>query len=789
MARYIATSGSNFTPYSLEELITPLQRVQTVHDEAADAYDTLNLETEAIRQYISDDPRDSRALNIYNNYHDKLQKLQNGLWENGVNAQTRRDLAAARASFGEMGKVKTAIENRQKRSQEYWNARHNNPDLVTGPDPGLSGLNPYLDNDLYGQNWYSYNGADFMKSVASDAKARSLEMLRNPSFEKNQELKNVITRLRKTGFTNAEVDAATNIASELISKNRQDRMAVIDNLKKNDIGVGILAETLISHLDSTGAYKNVDDSEFKRLVEYGRAGLAQGVGEISEKDFIDPDYAYRQQVALENLRYTHDKDIAEIKAGKKPTKSTQTVNTGTIVTVRSAGYDELAKDTQNESRDYANGRKSVVSNGADKSVSNEYEMTQEIYGTPERDLIQRKYGYDVLSGGKKEKTVRLKNGEMMTLVIGGEITDEEAASLGIDKTNSVAVRTRQGELLEELTRNASNAKKVTVEHVKTFIKENSDIKSGYMTPKKQEELRKKYNLPENAPWSDFRAFVTTVNRVGNYNTVPLATSDSSHGYALSDLNGAMIRQYNSAPKGEDGKTGKDSVYSAYKVNSDNLTYAQEGEDMGDVLGIKMVGNTKSATREIREGTVTNIDALLEDLATHDRPYLRFQTKTKPGETYAADTMAFGALVNNFINQPRRIATDEVGHFFTINGRIPSMPEIVAEAMMPVFDPWRIYSMTEDERVDWADDISNLLGGYESGNYPYIILSDRSVRPARPEEILRDKYYQEQLYDGVESVIANPTLAQVRQVINTLHEQHVGNTNSNAQPENTIEIEQ
>lgn len=789
MARYIATSGSNFTPFSLEELITPLQRVQTVHDAAADAYDTLNLETEAIRQYITENPGDSQALAIYNNYHNQLEKLQNGLWENGVNAQTRRDLAAARASFGEMGKVKTAIENRQKRSQEYWNARHNNPDLVTGPDPGLSGLNSYLDNDLYGQNWYSYNGADFTKAVASDAKARSLEMLRNPNFEKYPELKNVITRLRKTGFTNAEVDAATNIASELIGMNKQDRMAAIDNLKKENIGAGILAETLVSHLESTGAYKNVDDNEFNRLVGYGRAGLAQGVGEISEKDFTDPDYAYRQQVALENLRYKHNLAVANAKSGKSDESPNRTVNTGTIVTVRSAGYDELVKDTENESRDYTNGPKSIVSNGAAKPVSNEYEMTQEIYGTPERDLIQRKYGYDVLSGGKKEKTVRLKNGETMTLVIGGEITDAEAASLGIDKANSVAVRTRQGELLEGLTRDASNAKKVTVEHAKAFTDSNPDIKSGYMTPKKQAELRKKYNYPDDAPWSDFYAFVTTVNRDGNYNTVPLATSDSSHGYALSDLNGAMIRQYNGAPKGKDGKTGKDSVYSAYKVNSDNLTYAQEGEDMADVLGIKMVGNTKSATREIREGTVTSIDALLEDLATHDRPYLRFQTKAKPGETYAADVMVFGALVNNLINQPRRVVTDEVGHFFTINGRIPTMPEIVAEAMMPVFDPWRIYSMTEDERIAWADDISNLLGGYESGNYPYVILSDRSVRPARPEEIMRDKYYQEQLYDGVESVIANPVLAQTRQAINTLHEQHVGNSNSKATLDNEIITEE
>ena len=106
MARYIATSGTYFNPLDYDTLMKPVQAMQERHDAAADAYDTLNLETEAIRQYITENPGDKRALAIYNNYHDKLSKLQNGLWENGVTSQTRRDLSSARAGFAEVGKIR-----------------------------------------------------------------------------------------------------------------------------------------------------------------------------------------------------------------------------------------------------------------------------------------------------------------------------------------------------------------------------------------------------------------------------------------------------------------------------------------------------------------------------------------------------------------------------------------------------------------------------------------------------------------------------------------------------------
>ena len=72
MPRYLVTSGSHFTPFSYDELAKPIMQVQEAHNAAQDAYDTLSLETNALGRYISDNPGDSKAKALYDNYINKL---------------------------------------------------------------------------------------------------------------------------------------------------------------------------------------------------------------------------------------------------------------------------------------------------------------------------------------------------------------------------------------------------------------------------------------------------------------------------------------------------------------------------------------------------------------------------------------------------------------------------------------------------------------------------------------------------------------------------------------------
>ena len=53
MSRFIVTSGSDFRPFSYDELIKPVRASAEAHAAIADAYDQLSMETAALGNYIS----------------------------------------------------------------------------------------------------------------------------------------------------------------------------------------------------------------------------------------------------------------------------------------------------------------------------------------------------------------------------------------------------------------------------------------------------------------------------------------------------------------------------------------------------------------------------------------------------------------------------------------------------------------------------------------------------------------------------------------------------------------
>ena len=295
MPKYLVTSGSHFTPFSYDELAKPIMQMQEAHNAAQDAYDTLSLETNALGQYISENPEDSRARAMYDNYMNKLTTLQDNLWQNGFNAQTRRDLAAARAGYAsDITRLSTAIKNRQERSKEYWDARHKNPDLVMGADPGTGGLNDYLDNDNFGKDYYSYSGTSFMNEVGVDAKARASEMKRDPRYMRDPNLAGIITRIERDGFTSGEVQAASAAVRAAISGDT-------GALSGLDDASSILANVLMSHIDSTGSREalsqgRLSTAEMNRLLDYGTAGLSQAIGKETSRDFEDPYFKQRMEL-------------------------------------------------------------------------------------------------------------------------------------------------------------------------------------------------------------------------------------------------------------------------------------------------------------------------------------------------------------------------------------------------------------------------------------------------------------------------------------------------------------
>ena len=284
MGKFLVTSGTSFRPFSYQELAAPVQQAAEIHRQTQDVYDSLGMETAALQRYIDQESEDSMARKMYEDYLGKLTTLQDNLWSNGYNAQTRRDLAAAKAGYaGDIARLQQAVKDRQERSAKYWDIKISNPDRIMGKDPGLGSLDDYVRNDLYGQNYFSYSGNQLAKEVSADAAARMKEVLDDPQLRRF--IPGYYTFQDKAGFTSQNV---SNAIKAIQDKYNGD----VTSYESLDFASKILADVMDSHVQSTGAYDSLvngglDRDEFDRLLNYAGSGLSSSIGETKYQHMED----------------------------------------------------------------------------------------------------------------------------------------------------------------------------------------------------------------------------------------------------------------------------------------------------------------------------------------------------------------------------------------------------------------------------------------------------------------------------------------------------------------------
>lgn len=738
MARYIVTNGTYFNPMDYDTLMKPVQAMQERHDAAADAYDTLNLETEAIRQYITENPEDSQALQIYNDYSNKLQKLQNNLWENGVTTQTRRDLASARAAFGEVAKVKSAIQNRQARSKEYWDARHKNPDLVMGADPGNAGLNNYLNNDLYGQDWYSYSGTQFMSEVAADAKARANELMRNPEYMKNPELAGYITRITQDGFTSAEVENASAIARNILDTGNTYA------LENAELPETILASVLLSHLESTGARGKVSDSEFNRLFDYGRAGLSQAIGKTDFKDLQDNNWELAAQKSL--ARYTQSLK------NPKPANNVETQNALPYTLNDIASYMEA--ENAKRINDTLGGKfiepfkNPIVIQNADgtSGVISSPMDAERILNSFGREKIYNEYG---INPDAPEGIHKLSDGQ------GGEVPVRVRAHVGgTTGSNYNAIPLEGNPYLyetkdekgnwvvnDEMTR-AFNADITAYrDEIKAFKKGNKgvNLQKLAVSNAQREKIYNEYGIPDDVPLEDVPSILQVKSGQGYVTPATIAGSTVDMDATRKNYTRQIITAF-SRESDDKGKVAKKSPFAFYPVNGS--TISEEGiRDIKDVL-VDSKGN-------ISDDTVTEIVVYPEDL---DKNKVRF---TANGKQYAVDASMLGN---------------------DMNYQIQRLKEPVNYMMLPILDPVAALRMSPQENAQWAYQVSNLIGEYF--NPAIADMNGNIVGFVTPRDVVKSERLQGELRTAVTRFMNN-VLADPRDNMMLNNYQVRGNTSTKA----------
>ena len=730
MARYIATSGSYFEPFTYEQLAAPVQQATEAVNTTADAYDQMNLEASALEEYLQREPNDSRAREMYNTYMKQLNSLQDELWNNGYSAAARRNLTAARKGYASnIVRLQKAITDRQERSKEYWDTVHKNPDMVMGFDPGAANLDKYLENDLYGHDYYSYNGQDLMNSVGVDAKARVSELLRNPKYQ--NDVPGYITRFVTNGATSEEVEKAK-LLTDAVLAGTVSR----ESLEGNDSIEAILASTLLSHLDATGATTgengNISQEQFNRLVNYGKKGLSQAIGKTEQKDLEDKVWELQAQRDLENYK-------ASLKAGTNAAANRGYVLNDISAYSSSSNASEEAKFLDDN----------FIAPFKDPIITHD---GKEINNPADAALILRQFGGENFAnvwGADPSDPVgegKYNNGVSAQKI---KIEELEQSDFDVKATTSpyiVKVRNNKDRwvvsdaLTEKFNKDITEYRGRLDEWKKN--NPNIDLEKLAISVNDRKKMKEAFNIPEEVPEQYIPYILQTMMSSGR--KTPATIADAQMGKAREAYADNLIAAYALAPKTKKGKVPKTDESAIFEVD-ENGVISQEGkQSLGDVLGVKSEGKSLVTSNK----TIEQIYMFPEDLEINR---VRF---TVGGKQYAVNPAMFGNLLDY---------------------QISKLKEPVKDLMLPLTNPVEAMMMPGYIEEAWSKRAQEYIGNYMRMTLPG---SDGQSDWIRPRDIVENPDLRDELRRAVTQYM-NDVIAGARDTMMLQNEQVRGDNSDKA----------
>ena len=688
MSRYLVTSGSNYNPLSYAEIAAPLESMATAQNEAADAYDALGMQTQALSNYITDNDPEVKAA--YDNYMNTLTQLQNNLWDNGVNAGTRRQLAAARAGYAkDIAAIDSAIKRRQDASKLYREARLKDPSLVQGADPSRDSLDLYFHNDTYGTDWYSYSGDQFMKEVQADAKNRVNEIIGKDSYYSGRDpnLPGWMLQVITEGFSSDDVNQARDVAAAMM--NGAD---IEDASKGKRGGARILGQVLYDHMNSTGAMKaNLDPNELNRLLNYGASGLSAAIGETKFNNLQD--YAWQ---------YSHNPSYSgrgRSGSGSKTEKPFTPYNVNpTIIESENEMTADISSRMSNSSFGaYRNGATSSIAvpgqdDGTGMSMQtfrNANEATGYIYHTPGRDrLLDAGIDIAIDPGRKTKKNPVDLNGQMMRVVKMNSIDASDRSALEEydlpDNSDGVVEVSSDGgetwSISPKKTVTYNKERQEWLNHIDNIKKANpgKKLEDFAMSPDEEESLRKKYNLDPDLNWRDIESALYVLG--GGWTTSDAVYADMDTKDELERTRNKIAETYWDNRNSKTGRTT--NRFMAHKVGSNThldlaatLTTDKDGHlNTDNIIAVKI------SPENMRNGEIT--------------------LTLSNGSRIVVSNEYLGGDVSNNLNSK-------------IPGTNLTLGSAIDQVMKPIFDPQAVLTNKGFDADDWRQMIWTLL--YDKNN--------------------------------------------------------------------------
>lgn len=252
MAQAYLTTGSQYNPYTFEEMLKPLLLYKEEYDTQTKAYEDYNTNTEAIGAFL--DPTIDKDIlnNVYNPYIQELNDAALAL-SKGLTPQSKETLRKIKSDYNRnILSIKAGIEGREKARQQWNELSAKDRTLMTSHNPNYASVSEYMN----GKSPESINvsGAELMQRAYNVAQRASKNNILNPQFMKV--MGDQYYQIKQSyGFDSPEMDSF---------------------LSENIVGIPVI-DSMISEILSSSNVDKLSPEDQTRAIKYALEGAFNGI--------------------------------------------------------------------------------------------------------------------------------------------------------------------------------------------------------------------------------------------------------------------------------------------------------------------------------------------------------------------------------------------------------------------------------------------------------------------------------------------------------------------------------
>ena len=282
MAQAYITTGSQFTPYTFDELLKPFLLYKEELDKQTKDFEDYDTNAEAIGAFL-DSNLDSDIYSTYTNYMDALNSAATDLSKQGLTPESKEKLSALKRSFNkDMLPIKAGIEARDKARQQWNELSAKDRTLMTSFNPNTASVSAFMNGKT--PESINVSGNDLMQRAYNIAQVVSKNNIQDPEFMKVMGGQYYQIK-QEYGLDSPEMDAF---------------------IRDNVVGVPEI-DAMIQEVLSSSNVDKLSAEDQDRAIKYALEGAFNGMQRnVSYNYQTNRQWDFDKQLALKNASDDHE---------------------------------------------------------------------------------------------------------------------------------------------------------------------------------------------------------------------------------------------------------------------------------------------------------------------------------------------------------------------------------------------------------------------------------------------------------------------------------------------------